>query len=242
MRRGGARTCPHVDTELLGPGNAGERRRTSISKPETMLLNAVAPVGVLLLLIVSSAGGSTITNVRTGTVYNGADPTEFRAALASTVKNDQLTLSAGTFSTNGVSIRLAHKIRLVGAGPTNTIIDVTATNGWGIELVVPGWQPNPADNSGITDWGCSELSGFTLQGPAPNKYYGIHSEPGCTGIRIENVVVKDMSKSGIDLNNAENVVLTNVEVHNSNSGVGLGISSCQNVQIEFKRAHSQFSR
>ena len=78
---------------------------------------------------------------------------------------------------------------------------------------------------------CSHLKGFTLQGPAPNKYYGIHSAPGCSGIVISDVKVTGTTKTGIDLNGAEDVTLTNIESVDSTGGFGLSMASCQRVTI-----------
>ena len=160
---------------------------------------------------------ASITNERSGTTYQ---PGELATAVSETEAGDVLVLSKGTFtgdlSTTGhtATIDPSHAIVIRGAGSDNTIIDVTNTNGYGILLEAPEFVAFGPSQP------CSQLYGFTLQGPAPNKYYGIHSNPGCNGIVIDDVHVRGTSKTGIDLNGAEDSVLSNIVSVDSLGGFG----------------------
>lgn len=110
--------------------------------------------------------------------------------------------------------------------------------GYGIELAVEGWfQSSDKTESYLAalsapEKRCSQLRGFTLQGPSfSGKYYGIHAESGCTNIVMDDLEVKDMSRTCINLNVVEDSILTSVRATGSTSGFGLAMSSCQNMTI-----------
>lgn len=100
-----------------------------------------------------------------------------------------------------------------------TIIDVSLEDGWGLTL--------SSDNITLKD--------FTVMSGGVNTAYAIHSEPGITGLTIEDVNVLNSSRSCIDLNGLtgpELNVIRNVKVSNSAIGFGLEMSSCASVWVE----------
>ena len=193
------------------------------------MINVASSVAASLLLFAiaddafAAASSNVIFNTRAEKSYLA---NELAIAVSETEEGDVLTLGPGTFTGNGAPIAPNHHIVIAGAGPDSTTIDVTGTDGYGIHLYAPGFVANGPSQE------CSKLFGFTLQGPAPNKYYGIHTSPGCNGIVIDNVVVKGTTKTGIDLNGAEDCSLSNIVSIDSTGGFGLSLVSSQRVTIE----------
>ncbi len=76
---------------------------------------------------------------------------------------------------------------------------------------------------------------LTVLAGGDNPHFAIHSEPGITGVTIEDVAVYDSDRSCIDLNGLTGPDLNtvrNVTVVGSAIGFGLALSTCDQVLIE----------
>jgi hypothetical protein len=153
---------------------------------------------------------SPVTNVNTGVNY--ASITE---AIEAASAGDVLQLLPVRF-TEHVDIDLP--LTLKGDPSGLTIIDVSQEIGWGITL----------SSDQIT------LEDFSVIGGDVNTEYAVHSEPGITGLTIQNVGVLASQRSCIDLNGLTGPdfsLLENITVSGSSIGFGLALSACSNVTI-----------
>ena len=164
---------------------------------------------------VASLGQTTplapVTNLTTGEVY-----LTIQEAVDEAANGEELQLASARFEEH---VAFNAPVVLSGDPDGLTIIDVSLEDGWGLTL--------SSDNITLKD--------FTVMSGGVNTAYAIHSEPGITGLTIEDVNVLNSSRSCIDLNGLtgpELNVIRNVNVSNSAIGFGLAMSSCASVWIE----------
>ncbi len=152
-----------------------------------------------------------VLNVTTGASYD-----DIAAAMAEAAAGDFIQLAASRF-TEHVSISMP--LTLAGDPNGTSIIDVSTMDGWGITL----------SSNNIT------LQDLTIVGGGANDAYAVHSEPGITGLTLQDIVVSESTKTCIDLNGltgpSQNT-LKNLTVSNSTIGFGLALSTCSNTVIE----------
>ena len=137
-------------------------------------------------------------------------------AINNASAGDHIMLAPITFVEH-VAIGIPLTISGDASGGTN--IDVSTADGWGITL--------SADHITIED--------LTIIGGGTNTAYSVHSEPGITGLTIENVHVFESTRSCIDLNGLTGPyinVIRDVTVSGSTIGFGLALSTCSQVLIE----------
>ena len=152
-----------------------------------------------------------VENLTTGTGHETISD-----AVSNASPGDHIELSANTFVEH-VSISIP--LTLSGAEGGGTLIDVSAQIGWGIAL--------SADNITLED--------VTILAGGINTEYAVHSEPGITGLTIEDVAVYDSNRSCIDLNGLTGPdinIIRNVTVSGSAIGFGLALSTCAQVLVE----------
>ena len=138
------------------------------------------------------------------------------SALGDADPGDHLELAAYQF-TEHVDITIP--ITLSGAENGITVIDVSQEDGWGLTL----------SSDDIT------LSNLHITAGGVNTAYAVHSEPGITGITIEDVAVINSNRSCIDLNGLTGPQLNtvkNITVSGSAIGFGLALSSCSSILVE----------
>lgn len=170
---------------------------------------------VFLLLTLTSGLVSAqihpVTNLVSGDVH-----VTISEALAQAAPGDTLLLAATTFTER---VNLSFPITLRGADSGNSLIDVTQSEGWGITI----------GSDHVT------LEQVTVLAGGGNPHFAIHSEPGFTGITIEDVAVYDSNRSCIDLNGLTGPELNtvrNVRVVGSAIGFGVALSTCDHVLLE----------
>lgn len=137
-------------------------------------------------------------------------------ALAAASPGDVLVLGALSFQER---VLIEMPLTIIGDVAGGTVIDVRGKDGWGIWL----------GSSNIT------LENITVLSNIAHVGYGIHCDPGTTGLTLRNVRVLNNGSSGIDLNGLVGPgsnVIEECEVLNCSAGFGLSMSSCQNVVIK----------
>ena len=162
-------------------------------------------------IMAQSESTQPVTNVTTGATFE-----TIAEALNVASSGDVLNLAGYRFTEH---IAIDVPLTLTGAEGGTTVIDVSQQDGWGITL--------SSDN--ITLKNLSILAGDV------NTAYAIHSEPGITGLTLEDIAVYDSHRTCIDLNGltGPNVnTLRNLTVSGSSIGFGLAMSSCSNMLIE----------
>ena len=141
-------------------------------------------------------------------------------AVTAAQNGDTINVGIGTFNPTG-EISLSKSIKIIGAGQSQTIINISNFDGYGFGI--------SADN--VT------LEGFTLQSDASvNKQYPIHafSTPGVSGLTIKDVAVVGSYRTGIDLNGLVGTyqnLIENVTIIGADYGFGLALSGSQGVTI-----------
>jgi parallel beta-helix repeat protein len=133
------------------------------------------------------------------------------------VTGSTIRLLAGTY-TEGVNLNKPN-LTLIGAGRATTIINIaalaTSSNGAGVDAT--------ANNVTIKD--------LTVQGSSTAARYGIQfSNAAVLSGAVENVTVQNCYRTGINMNGAKNVTLTNVAALN-NGGNGLQMGDAENVTM-----------
>lgn len=152
-------------------------------------------------------------------VYNvtsGLEYEDIGAAMQDISAGDHLQLAAARFIEH---VSISVPMTLSGDPNGTTIIDVSTMDGWGVTL--------SSDNITLKD--------LTIVGAGANNAYAVHSEPGITGLTLQDIVVTESTKTCIDLNGLIGPsvnTLNNITVSNSATGFGLALSTCSNVLIE----------
>ena len=137
-------------------------------------------------------------------------------AVNNATPGDFIQLAAGTFEEH---VTISIPLTLAGATSGGTLIDVSKEDGWGITL--------STDHITIRD--------FAIVAGGVNMAYAVHSEPGITGLTIDNVDVFGSTRSCIDLNGLTGPAVNtirNITVSGSAIGFGLALSTCAQVLIE----------
>ena len=146
----------------------------------------------------------------------GTDHESINEAVSTASPGDHIELAATTFVEH---VAISIPLTLSGAEAGGTLIDVRSEEGWGITF----------SSDYITLEDVSILAG------GDNPHYAVHSEPGITGLTIEDVSVYDSDRSCIDLNGLTGPdinIVRNVTVSGSTIGYGLALSACAQVLIE----------
>lgn len=152
-----------------------------------------------------------VTNTTTGVSFETV-----QEALDAASPGDHIALVAHRFVEH---LAINIPVTVSGATGGGTIIDVSTQDGWGITL----------SSNGIT------LEHLAVVAGDVNTAYAIHSEPGITGLTLEDIAVYDSNRSCIDLNGLtgpEMNTLRDITVSGSSIGFGLALSTCSNVLIE----------
>ena len=152
-----------------------------------------------------------VTNVTTGAEYDYISD-----AVQEAASGDFIQLAAARFVEH---VSISVPLTLAGDPNATTIVDVSEADGWGITL--------SADNITLQD--------LTVVSGGINNAYAIHSEPGITGLTLQDIDVSESTKSCIDLNGLTGPsvnTLQNINVSGSSIGFGLALSTCSNVHIE----------
>ena len=163
------------------------------------------------LASVAFAQISPVQNVTAGT-----DHETIAGAINSATPGDHIQLAPVTFVEH---VAIGIPLTISGDASGGTILDVSAADGWGVTL--------SADHITIED--------FTIIGGGDNTAYAVHSEPGISGLTIDNVDVFESTRSCIDLNGLTGPyinVIRDVTVSGSVIGFGLALSTCADVLIE----------
>lgn len=137
-------------------------------------------------------------------------------AVNSATPGDFIQLAAGIFEEH---VAISIPLTLAGATSGGTLIDVSKEDGWGITL--------STDHITIQD--------LAIAAGGVNMSYAIHSEPGITGLTIDNVDVFGSTRTCIDLNGLtgpEVNTIRDILVSGSAIGFGLALSTCSHVLIE----------
>ena len=135
----------------------------------------------MLMCLLVSAGLAQSQLILVENLTTGTGHETIAEAIDNASSGDHLELSANTFVEH---VDIDIPLTLSGAEGGGTLIDVSHQVGWGIAL--------SADNITLED--VVILAGGT------NTEYAVHSEPGITGLTIEDVAVYDSNRSCIDLN------------------------------------------
>lgn len=181
----------------------------------TRVLRSGALVVALLLGVVGLPGVSGATHT-CDVILDTSD--SIRAATDAASSGDKICLEAGTYDEGSASWEIDTPLFLVGLdGSDGVTIDRSAASGTR-GLVVS------ADD--VT------LRGFTLIGPRPptGVEYGIKVE-FVSGLLVDDVVVRESGRSGIDLHGVDGATFTDVGSHDNAPGVGFAITDSHNVDI-----------
>ncbi|MCC5983376.1 MAG: right-handed parallel beta-helix repeat-containing protein [Rhodobacteraceae bacterium] len=151
--------------------------------------------------------------------------TDIQTAVDAANGGDTVLLGEGTFTVSS-QINVNTSVTFVGQGEGVTIIDASASTGYGISA-----QGGAADGISFAD--------FTLYGPAnatPNAF-GLKLS-GMDGASVTNVTVQGSGRSEVDLNGVTNATLTNVTANGASvatgdptGGVGFAISNSDGVTL-----------
>lgn len=167
--------------------------------------------GVLSLLSMRSAAqNAPIENISNDTGY-----LTISDAIESANEGDVIALESLTFSER---LLIQKGVTILGDPDGGTVIDVRGTTGWGVWLGA----------SGIT------LQDVTVLSAPEHIGFGLHCDPGTTGLTLRNVRVMNNGSSGIDLNGLvgpDQNLVEGCEVIDSGAGFGLALSSCQNLTV-----------
>ena len=178
------------------------------------MLRILSTVVILLssCLAYSQSGSiQPVTNVTTGVGYES-----IAEAISAASSGDHISLAAFQF-TEHISIHLP--LTITGSEVGTTLLDVSQEDGWGITL----------SSDDIT------LKNMSIIGGGINTAYAIHSEPGITGLTIEDISVFDSHRTCLDLNGLTGPglnTLKNISVSGSSIGFGIAMSSCSNMLVE----------
>ena len=132
--------------------------------------------------------------------------------IARVVPGGTVHVADGTYPE---TLYITKGIHIIGESRDGVIIDTSAWGGYGID----------ADGDFVTSF-----ENFTLIGPGSSQGYGLKIAGDNAKTTIENVLVKNSFRTGIDLNGLNEAVVTDVVVEN-NGGNGFAMTNCNNVTI-----------
>jgi hypothetical protein len=162
---------------------------------------------ILCIFILINTGLSTTINVP-------GDYSTIQDAINAAASSDTINIAAGTYNE---TLNLLNKsLYIEGAGSSLTIIDAHEFTGYAIQ--------NFGDNSAVKNL---KLIGT---GSAPSSYG--FKVSGTDGLILNNIVVENSYKTGIDLNTVSDAVLKNIEVRNTSYGFGLMILNSHRVVVD----------
>ena len=169
-----------------------------------------------------AAGGEILADYDWYVATNGDDAND--GSQASPFKTIQKAINSSTagqkiFVSNGIyneKLVIIHGLTITGQNKTGVFINTNSLMDYGID----------ANGDFIT-----YFSNFTLIGPGNGIGYGFKIAGDAAETTIENVVVKDSHRSGIDLNGLNKATLKDITVLN-NGGVGLALTNTSNVTVE----------
>ncbi|HYE79488.1 MAG TPA: right-handed parallel beta-helix repeat-containing protein, partial [bacterium] len=170
-------------------------------------------LAVAALLLFPAARAATITVCPAGPPT--CDYSSIQAAINAASDGDVIAVGAGTYNE---SLRIDKELTIDGDSPGSVIINVSGENSAGIRT--------RANNVTLQD--------FTVTGAASSysvKIEGINGVPA-TGIVIDNVVVQNSSKTGIDVNGVNGLTIEDVTVRNSQLGNGVTLTDVRNATLE----------
>lgn len=166
---------------------------------------------VLAPILAQTGGSQPVTNLTTGEQFESISE-----ALEWASSGDHIDLATYRFTEH---IAIDIPITITGEADGTSIIDVSQQDGWGITL--------SSDN--IT------LQNLAIIGGDLNTAYAVHSEPGITGLTLEDISVFDSHRTCIDLNGLTGPdvnTLRNLTLSGSSIGFGLAMSTCSHVLVE----------
>lgn len=169
-----------------------------------------------------AAGGEILADYDWYVATNGDDAND--GSQASPFKTIQKAINSSTagqkiFVSNGIyneKLVITHGLTITGQNKTSVVINTNSLMDYGID----------ADGNFTT-----YFSNFTLYGPGNGIGYGMKIAGDEAVTHINNVLVSNSKRSGIDLNGLASGTLTNVEV-SGNSGAGIGLTDCSNIALE----------
>ncbi len=169
-----------------------------------------------------AAGGEILADYDWYVATNGDDTND--GSQASPFKTIQKAINSSTagqkiFVSNGIyneKLVITHGLTITGQNKTSVEINTNSLMDYGIDA-----------NGNFTTY----FSNFTLYGPGNGIGYGFKIAGDAAETTIENVVVKDYHRSGIDLNGLNKATLKDITVLN-NGGVGLALTNTSNVTVE----------
>lgn len=170
-----------------------------------------------------AAGGEILADYDWYVATNGDDDAN-DGSQASPFKTIQKAINSSTagqkiFVSNGSyneKLVITHGLTITGQNKTSVEINTNSLMDYGIDA-----------NGNFTTY----FSNFTLIGPGKGIGYGMKIAGDAAETTIENVVVKDSRRSGIDLNGLNKATLKDITVLN-NGGVGLALTNTSNVTVE----------
>lgn len=141
-----------------------------------------------------------------------------RTATDNASSGEIICLEAGTYDEGSASWEIDTPLTLEGlAGSDEVTIDRSGASGTR-GVVISG--------DDVT------LRGFTLLGPRPptGVEYGIKIE-FVSGLLVDDVVVRESGRSGIDLHGVDGATFTDVGSHDNSPGVGFAVTDSHNVDV-----------
>lgn len=190
------------------------------SKKAVAKISLISFMMISLLFLMFFAGGvfaqesgNTLTVNQTGYNNSLGEYVEISNPIQSAINNasegDTIEVGAGTYAE---TLNLKGKpLTIVGAGNDETIVNASGESGYA-----------------ISSFGSSTtINNLKLIG---SDHYGFKIS-SVSDIILENIVVENSGKTGIDLNTVDGATLNNVEVRNTTSGFGLMILDSNDVTV-----------
>jgi len=166
-------------------------------------------VAVLIPMLAHVAVGQSVLNV-------SADFASISDAIAAAEPGDTLVMTAGTFTPTETIHLNKPGLVLRGAGASETTIDISGFDAWGIYI--------DADSVLVQD--------FSVQGDATvNSQSAIHTAPGLAFIRLVNLGIAGSGQTGVDFNGVAGGSIRSVSSIGSDAGFGIVLSSCFNISV-----------
>jgi hypothetical protein len=177
-------------------------------------LSSSSPAPCTTECYVDAAAGS-ITNGGTGPTDALKD---IQAGIDRVDAGGTVFVAAGTYPE---SLDINKALTLDGAGPDVVTIDASAFNDYSIDV-----RSNDVSLDGFTLTGNPTFSsayGIKIAGPVPTRI---------SNITVEDVVVNNSRRTGVDLNGVDGAVIRDVEVNDVVSGNGLSTTDSNDILFE----------